>query len=150
MKAETNSGMILRTDASRCHDCQTCALACSLWHEGECNLNLSRVSVTKDMDRYKFNILVCRHCESPDCVPACPTEALVIDSRGIVVLNEDDCTQCGACADACPYGAIFYNEALNRYLKCDMCAGRDDGPLCEALCPTGALTLVDAQKREES
>jgi len=63
---------------------------------------------------------------------------------------EENCTQCGNCVDACPYQAIFYNEALDKYFKCDMCAGRAEGPLCVALCPVGALTLVNAQQREES
>ena len=138
-----NTGaMVLHTDASLCHGCQACALGCSLWHEGECNLSLSRVLVTKDMERYEFNIQVCQNCESQDCVAVCPSEALVINRQGIVVLVEENCTQCGNCVDACPYQAVFYNETLDKYFKCDMCAGRTEGPLCVALCPVGALTLV--------
>lgn len=134
--------MVLRTDTSLCHGCQTCALACSLWHEKECNLSLSRVLVTKDMGRYEFNIQVCQNCESLDCVAVCPSQALVVNSQGIVVLVEENCTQCGNCVDACPYQAIFYNETLDKYFKCDMCASRAEGPLCVALCPVGALTMV--------
>ena len=132
-------------NAGLCRDCQACVLACSLYHEGECNPNLSRVLVTKDMARYEFNIVICQHCESPDCVPVCPTDALVIDSQGIVILVQDECVQCGECAEACPYQAIFYNEALDKYFKCDMCAGRAEGPLCVELCPVGALTLLEVE-----
>lgn len=128
-----------------CRDCQACALACSLYHEGECNLSLSRVVILKDMDNYKFHILLCQHCESPDCIVACPTHAMVVDDRGVVTIVEEDCILCNACASACPHHAIFYNEIRNRYLKCDLCAGREAGPLCVELCPVGALALAEAE-----
>ena len=135
--------LVLRTDASVCRGCQACALACSLWHEGQCGPSLSRVLVTKDMARYEFDVMVCRNCETPDCVGVCPSDALVIDAQGRVVLHEDNCTQCGSCAEACPYNAIFFSQALGRYLKCDLCTSRDEGPLCVSVCPSGALTLAE-------
>jgi Fe-S-cluster-containing hydrogenase component 2 len=71
----------------------------------------------------------------------CPNQAIRRDERGIVTIFHDECLQCGACMEACPYDAIFYNEALGRYLMCDLCGGREKGPLCVELCPVGALTL---------
>ena len=134
----------IHTDAALCRDCQACTLGCSLYHEGECRLSLARLSVTKDMAKYEFNILICQHCDSPDCIAACPTEgAMLIDERGVVLIVDDVCLRCGACADSCPYDAIFYNEAEDRYLKCDLCTGREGGPLCIELCPVGALTLSE-------
>ena len=41
-------------DPKLCRDCQTCTLACSLYHTGECNLGLARLRVTKDMTQYEF------------------------------------------------------------------------------------------------
>jgi Fe-S-cluster-containing hydrogenase component 2 len=125
--------------ADLCRDCQACALGCSLLHEGECGLGLARLVITKDMARYRFEINICRHCERPDCVDACPTGALAVDSRGVAMLDDAECTRCGACADACPYDSIYYNGVVDRYLKCDLCAGREAGPLCVELCPVGAL-----------
>lgn len=134
----------VRADAALCRDCQACTLGCSLHHEGECNLGLARLAVSKDMAKYEFNILICQHCDSPDCIAACPTEgAMLIDGRGVVIIVDDVCLRCGACVAACPYDAIFYNEAEDRYLKCDLCAGREEGPLCVELCPVGALTLSE-------
>ncbi len=135
----------IQTDATLCLDCQTCMLACSLHHERECSLGLARLVVAKDMARYEFEILICQHCDSPDCMLACPSDAMLLDDRGVVIVLDDECDRCGACADSCPYDAIFYNEARDRYLKCDLCAGRDEGPLCVELCPVGALTLVEAE-----
>ena len=131
----------LRATDELCRDCQACALGCSLYHDGECNLHLARLAVTKDQARYEFAITICRHCEHPDCLEACPTGAISLDDRGVAILNDAECNRCGACAAACPYEAISYNEARDRYLKCDLCAGRGVGPLCVELCPVGALTL---------
>jgi carbon-monoxide dehydrogenase iron sulfur subunit len=76
---------------------------------------------------------------------ACPSEAMVLDDRGVVIILEGECDRCGACAAACPHDAIFYNEPQDRYLKCDLCAGREQGALCVELCPVQALTLVEAE-----
>ena len=140
----------IKTDATLCRECQACTLACSLYHDGECNLSLARLQVIKDMARYEFQILICRHCESPDCLAACPSEAIVLNAQGVAVILDDACLRCGACVTACPYGVLFYNEARDRYLKCDLCAGRDGGPLCVAICPVGALTLAADTVAEEA
>ena len=128
-----------------CRDCQACVLACSLHHEGACSPDLARLVIVKDMERYEFHILVCRHCDAPECMLACPDEAIRMDDRGIAIIDDERCNRCGACADRCPHDAIFYTEAQDRYLKCDLCVGRDGGPLCTALCPVGALTLVEEE-----
>lgn len=133
-----------------CRECQACTLACSLYHEHECNLSLARLQVIKDMARYEFQILVCRHCESPDCMAACPSEAIQLNELGVAAIDDEICSRCGACAAACPYGVLFYHEALDRYLKCDMCAGREGGAVCVAICPVGALTLEDVALTEEA
>ena len=67
-----------------------------------------------------------------------------IDNRGVVRIVDGDCTRCGACASSCPYEAIFYSQARDRYLKCELCAGREEGPLCVELCPVRALTVAEA------
>ena len=64
---------------------------------------------------------------------------------GIAVLDDDACIRCGACVDSCPYGAILYHEAQDRYLKCDLCTGREGGPLCVEVCPVGALALAESE-----
>ena len=128
-----------------CRDCQGCTLACSLYHEGECSPSLARLAVAKDMARYEFRITTCQHCDPPECVAACPVDALSLNDDGIAVLDDDACIRCGACADSCPYGAIFYHESQDRYLKCDLCAGRERGPLCVQICPVGALALEESE-----
>ncbi len=125
-----------------CRHCQACQLACSLYHDGQCHLGLARLQVSKDMARYTFAIRICRHCEAPECLEACPAGAMSLDPRGVVLVDDGECTRCGACAAACPYESMFYNQREDRYLKCDLCAGRPEGPLCVALCPVEALTVA--------
>ena len=131
-----------------CRDCQACTLGCSLLHEGQCHLGLARLRVEKDMARYTFGINICRHCALPACLPACEHGAMRLDERGVVLIDDALCTRCGACAEACPFDSIYHVEREDRYVKCDLCAGRDEGPLCVELCPVGALTLW--QRRDES
>jgi Fe-S-cluster-containing dehydrogenase component len=133
----------VHVEAQLCRDCQACTLACSLFFEAECNLGLARLQVIKDMARYEFRVLICQHCDEPDCLAACPSGALVLDEHGVVVLLDDACNRCGVCASSCPYDAIIHYEPQDRYIKCDLCAGRAEGPLCVELCPVGALTLAD-------
>ena len=130
----------IKTDATICRDCQLCVLACSLYHQGESNPLLSRIQVAKDMEKYEFNITICQHCPDPECVLACPADALEIDDRGVVVFDQDSCIQCGECAKACPFEAIFWGNDM--YFKCELCKGRKSGPLCVEICPAGVLVLA--------
>jgi len=76
---------------------------------------------------------------------ACPNEALRLNDWGVPVIFQDECLLCGACDTACPYTALFYDHRTGRYLKCDMCAGRDEGPVCAQVCPVAAITVEPAE-----
>jgi NAD-dependent dihydropyrimidine dehydrogenase PreA subunit len=59
------------------------------------------------------------------------------------MLSPEKCTGCRACQEACPYGAIYYNEELGICQKCTGCSHLlDNGyklPRCVEACPTDAL-----------
>jgi Fe-S-cluster-containing hydrogenase component 2 len=133
--------MRLIADSDLCRDCQACTLACSLYHEGQCGPSLARLRVLKDMEHYRFQILICRQCDEPACMAACPNQALRLNEWGVPVIYQDECLLCGACQTACPYGALFYHQASGRYLKCDLCSGRERGPVCAEVCPVGAIVV---------
>lgn len=40
------------------------------------------------------------------CAEACPVGAISYDAEGKAVIDKDTCLSCGACAATCPVGAI--------------------------------------------
>jgi Fe-S-cluster-containing dehydrogenase component/CRP-like cAMP-binding protein len=96
----------------------------------------------------------CQHCESPSCLPSCPTGAIGRDARGDVFIRDALCTGCGACAKACPWdniamaprpagaprppGADYPLVAT----KCELCRDVASGPACVAACPVGSITRI--------
>ena len=138
----------IEAHSDACRGCEACGLACSAWHHGECSLGLARLLVTKDMAKYEFAIRICQHCDAAACLEACAVGALGVGARGVARIDHDACVRCGSCAAACPHEAIFFNAAADLYLKCDLCAGRDAGPLCVEVCPVAALTLRETPRHE--
>jgi Fe-S-cluster-containing hydrogenase component 2 len=141
--------MRIRVNAKKCRDCHACMVGCSVYHENECNEDMSRVQVRKNMEEFVFDIKVCRQCKKPQCMSACPEDAIYKDEKGVVHIDYDKCTNCGACLEACPFDSLFYSRSADTYIKCDLCEGRQEGPLCVQLCPVGALTAAAVKPREK-
>ncbi|RJS89435.1 4Fe-4S dicluster domain-containing protein [Candidatus Bathyarchaeota archaeon] len=152
---------VINFDERRCLECRECEVACSLYHEKECNPSLSRIQIDFDDFIPRFpRIQICKQCDWPSCYYACLSihkePAIYIDERtGARVIDEDKCMGCGACASACPLmperAVIKYKEEGRRriYFKCDLCKDRENGPICVEVCPTKALTFVTAEQRRK-
>ncbi len=152
------SSAYLVYDSRRCSGCQSCMLACSLVHEGEANLSLSRIQVSRAVLAsypYDIQISVCRQCPDPLCVKNCPTGAChVSEANGNVrMIDAEKCIGCQACIKACPYHPhrTVWNPATKKSSKCDLCAnapyfnkkgGASGSQACVSVCPMGALKLV--------
>jgi len=117
--------------ANLCIGCRECELMCSLGRRGVFNPAEACVRVEYDAEQSSYDPVVCLHCDEPACVEACPAEAMSRDERtGAVVVDEQACTECHECVEACPYGAI--NVAPDgAVLKCDLCGGE---PMCVRFC----------------
>ncbi len=133
-------------DGAICSGCRCCELACSLFHEGQCNPFLARIHVTPKVFEGENNeVTFCRQCPDPACLHACPVEgALIVDERtGARIIDQSVCVGCGKCADACPLNTggwvIRLHSEKKVYIKCDLCRERDEGPACVEACPWGAL-----------
>lgn len=58
-----------------------------------------------------------------------------------VIINRQDCTGCGICAEICPYQAIGLVDgaAVHNGIACFLCGH------CQAACPQGAIAIPDLQ-----
>jgi|GEM_PF-160148 len=121
----------------RCIGCLSCMFACSRIHTGHASLIDSCIKIqTQGGIEGDFRVVVCRGCENPPCVRACPAGALERRPDGSVRLNKDLCTKCGKCSDACLIGAISMGKE-GTPIKCQHCGG------CVAFCPHGVLELEE-------
>lgn len=62
--------------------------------------------------------------------------------RKIIQIDEEKCTGCGACAEACHEGAIGMVNGKAKLLRDDYCDGLGD---CLPTCPTGAISFVERE-----
>ena len=133
----------------RCSGCGICRLACSLYHEGECNPSFSRIGLKRDFLSLDFEPYCCVQCDWPSCYFECPVGAVKIDARrGARYIDPDVCTGCGKCASVCPLMPEIDVIRIRRFgkktifFKCDLCGDRPGGPVCVQMCPRNALELA--------
>jgi len=69
------------------------------------------------------------------------TKDSVIASGAVCEVNESECVTCGACISVCKYGAIeFHDTPQGKKARVNPILCKGDG-LCNAKCPTGAISL---------
>jgi len=124
--------------------CDKCEALCSYFYHPQ---NYGIISVA-ELANY---VLVCRRCEEPHCVNACPYEALEQqrDLGKLLMRNNLRCVSCKSCSHACPYGTIYPENLPQLTHICDYCLDRRDQkgePLCIKGCPHGALQLRKADE----
>ena len=155
----------LVVDVEKCQGCISCMLACSLVHEGVQNPSLSRIQILQDpFGKFPEDLSIeqCRQCEAPECVEACPENALTANAEfgNVRMVDKEKCTGCGSCFAACPYTparlSVMEDRAFNNELKsrkCDLCAstphhwdkkggGPDGKQACVEVCPVGAIAFT--------
>ena len=144
------------TDTTVCIGCKACEVACKQWNalpsdgmhwSGQSYDNTLHLSATtwrhvsfveqerqgagagtagEDAGgvRWLFNSDVCKHCTTAPCQDACPTGALVYNEFGNVYLQQDICNGCGYCVVACPFGVLGRSEDDGLAHKCTLCYDR--------------------------
>lgn len=152
------AGTVL-ADPAKCLTCRMCEIACSLGHFGQCNPELSAIRILFDDFAAGWpDIRLCKQCDWPACLYACASRwedpALHVDPlTGARAIDPERCRRCGACLRACPLTperAVIHTASLDGhriYVKCDLCTGNPEGPLCVAICPGEALRYVSAEVR---
>jgi Fe-S-cluster-containing dehydrogenase component len=88
---------------------------------------------------------LCNHCENAPCAKNAPG-CVVRRADGIVLLDPRKALGNEKLVDACPFGAISWNEEIGAAQKCTFCAHLiDDGwkePRCVQSCPLRALRAL--------
>jgi Fe-S-cluster-containing dehydrogenase component len=137
-----------------CWGCKTCEVACK--QENGAAEGVKLIAVWEDGPKmaagkldFCFRVTVCRHCDEPPCTDACPAEAITKRQDGIVVLDAEICTGCGACLEACPYQAIAFDAEKGIAQKCNLCHHRVDKGLVPAcadnVCPAHCIHFGNPQ-----
>ena len=143
--------MRLEIIEEQCWGCQTCEAACKQENRAPDGVKLLRVR--EDGPRqvngrwhFVFRADLCRHCEDPPCAGACAAGAIEKREDGIVILDQDRCSGCRSCIEACPYDAIAFDEAAHVALKCNLCHHRVDKGLLPAcadnVCLAHCISLI--------
>jgi ferredoxin len=58
----------------------------------------------------------CIKCKFTDCVAVCPVDCFY-EGENMLVINPDECIDCGACEPECPVNAIFEEDDVPAQYK---------------------------------
>ena len=136
---------------SLCAGCETCAIMCGLSHEGFTGPGNSRIKVNLGTRSLMHHVVACQQCNDHPCYEACPKkdEAMKIDEKGIVYIDEEFCIGCGRCAKNCKFQptriAMKRDKARKQWkaVKCDLCRDNPEGPQCIKWCPVRCIGLSE-------
>ena len=153
-------------DVAKCSGCYNCQLVCKDEHAGNDWTPYAKPQpdtgqfwlkvhdyVNGTIPKVKVHYIpkVCNHCAEASCIASCPVEgALYRRDDGLILLDPEKCNGCRACMNACPYGAIYFNDELNIAQKCTGCAHLLDGgvklPRCVESCATGCMYFGEEEE----
>ena len=127
-------------DRSKCNGCGACQSICSMVKQDRVQPAEARIRLQRAGGAKLQYVTYCQHCADPECLKAC-LKTIIRKDGGLVLRNFNGCFACSACEVACPMGAVVYDSCVDAYMTCDQCGG---DPVCVKICPTGALSFVDA------
>lgn len=159
-------------DSKNCMGCYCCFTACKDEHcgfagaysaaqpmMGQFWLRMNEWERGDNSERVKVAYVPtpCSHCADPDCLKAAKDGAVYKRDDGIVIIDPEKSKGQKQIVDACPIGAVYWNEELEIPQKCTMCAELLDDPQylaylgdskfkkprCVEICPNRAMVFGD-------
>jgi formate dehydrogenase iron-sulfur subunit len=85
-----------------------------------------------DFARWLMMSDVCKHCVAAPCQQACPTGAIIYNEFANVYIQSDICNGCAYCVAACPFGVITRSTISGHARKCTLCYDRQKDGLVPA------------------
>lgn len=148
----------LVVDVANCTNCNNCTLAVQDEHVGnafpgyaaEMPKHGHRWIDIKRRERGQGTMTdvgylptMCQHCDDAPCMAAAQDGAVTKRPDGIVVIDPDKSRGQKQIVDACPYGAVSWNEELDIpqawFFDAHLIDAGWTEPRCVDVCPTGAL-----------
>ncbi len=152
-------------NSARCMACYACFMACKDEH---CGWDTALSKSEPELGQFWINIVEwergdnerriktatvptpCSHCDKPACLAAAKDGAVYKRPDGIVIIDPEKAKGQKQIVDACPVGAVYWNEQEQLPQKCTMCAELLDDPdypgfepRCVEACPNQALVFGD-------
>lgn len=154
-------------DVAKCENCQNCFIATKDEHVGNDFPGYAAPQPLHghqwiDIRRHErgehpiidvhFMPVMCNHCDDAPCMRAARNGAIYKRPDGIVIIDPVNAKGQKQIVDACPYGAIFWNEELQLPQNWIFDAHLlDDGwtqTRAEQVCPTGVFRSVKVTDEE--
>ncbi|MBI4289358.1 MAG: 4Fe-4S dicluster domain-containing protein [Chloroflexi bacterium] len=144
---------LVQTRWDLCVGCGVCEMACSMFHFGVLDKELSRIRIYRYLLPLPKSLQnVCSQCPAPEreCQKACPVQPAVIyfdEKAQHMKVDSERClgSSCGMCREACPAKVPILAPPEHDYpLVCDLC--ERDGqrrPQCVEVCPYSALEFMN-------
>jgi len=151
-------------DIEKCENCNNCFLSCKDEHVGndwpgyaapQPNQGPGWMKImgkergTFPMIDVAYVPVPCMHCDDAPCIRA-GEGAVLKRPDGIVIIDPAKAKGLKNLVNACPYGAIQWNEEQSVAQKCTLCAHLlDEGwktTRCIQSCPTGALSMRNLEE----
>ncbi len=114
-------------DLAKCHNCRNCYVACKDEHVGNAYPGYAAPQPRHGHDWIAISTrergeapmvdvahlpTMCNHCDDPPCAKAARDGAVVKRPDGIVLIVPEKARGQRQIVDACPYGAVTWNEEL--------------------------------------